>query len=221
LNEPKLRNLKGAFDKENGTVTAGNASQLSDGAAIVVLASGKYLKDRYDRHINGYKFTHNDSNNNHININGNDKTKEAIEHKENSIIYPIAEIVSYADAEQEPIVFPSTPSVAIPIALKRAKLDLHKDIDFKHDYFEINEAFAVAGVVNSRLLKIPIDNVNIFGGSVAIGHPLGCSGARILVTLCNILKKKNGRYGIAGVCNGGGGATAMVIKNLTFHEHSS
>ena len=79
---------------------------------------------------------------------------------------------------------------------------------------EINGAFSAAGVINAKLLKIPLENVNVYGGAVGMGHPLGCSGARIIVTLLNALKQKEGRYGIAGICNGGGGASAMIIKNM-------
>merc|ERR1712173_331109 len=95
---------------------------------------------------------------------------------------PLCEICSFADAAQEPIDFPTTPSLAIPKAMKRMDLKM-SDLDFDKDYFEINEAFAVASIANANLLKIPIQNVNIFGGAVGMGHPLGCSGARIVVTL--------------------------------------
>ena len=85
-----------------------------------------------------------------------------------------------------------------------------------NDYFELNEAFSVVALANSKILNIPINRVNTLGGAVAIGHPLGCSGARIICTLINTLKQNDGRYGIAGICNGGGGASAMVIKNCSF-----
>jgi len=121
---------------------------------------------------------------------------------------PIAKIISYADAEQEPKWFTTAPAVAIPKALKRAGLQM-EEIDF----VELNEAFSVVGIENTRRLKLDPAKVNVHGGAVSLGHPLGCSGARILVTLINVLKQNDGRYGVAGVCNGGGGASAMVIEN--------
>ena len=122
---------------------------------------------------------------------------------------PIAKILSYADAEQAPEWFTTTPSIAVPIAVSKAGLKM-EDID----YWELNEAFAVVGVENSRRLKLDPARVNVNGGAVSIGHPLGCSGARIVVTLINVLKQKNAKYGAAGICNGGGGASAMVIENV-------
>ncbi len=120
---------------------------------------------------------------------------------------PIAKIISYADAEQAPEWFTTTPSLAVPKAIKRAGLTMD-DISF----FELNEAFAVVGIENTRRMKLDPAKVNVNGGAVSIGHPLGCSGARILVTLINVLKQNNGRYGAAGICNGGGGASAMVLE---------
>ena len=120
---------------------------------------------------------------------------------------PIARIVSYADAEQAPVWFTTTPALAVPKAVKRAGLQI-EDISF----FELNEAFAVVGIENSRRMKLDPAKVNVNGGAVSIGHPLGCSGARILVTLINVLKQNDGKYGAAGICNGGGGASAMVIE---------
>ncbi|MBA2762368.1 MAG: acetyl-CoA C-acyltransferase [Segetibacter sp.] len=122
---------------------------------------------------------------------------------------PIAKIVSYADAEQEPKWFTTAPALAIPKAVKRAGLQL-EEIDF----VELNEAFSVVGIENTRRLKLDPAKVNVHGGAVSLGHPLGCSGARILVTLINVLKQNDGHYGVAGVCNGGGGASAMVIENV-------
>ena len=122
---------------------------------------------------------------------------------------PLARIISYADAAQQPEWFTTAPAKAIPIALKKAKLSI-QDID----YFEINEAFAVVSIANMQELGISAENTNIFGGAVSLGHPLGCSGARIVVTLMNVLKQKSARYGVAGICNGGGGASALVIENL-------
>ncbi len=120
---------------------------------------------------------------------------------------PIAKIVSYADAEQEPKWFTTTPSLAVPKAVQRAGLKM-EDISF----FELNEAFSVVGIVNTQKMKLDPAKVNVNGGAVSIGHPLGCSGARILVTLINVLKQNGGKYGAAGICNGGGGASAMVIE---------
>ena len=120
---------------------------------------------------------------------------------------PLAKIISYADAEQEPKWFTTTPSIAVPRAIERAGLQF-SDID----YFELNEAFAVVGIENSRRMKLDASKVNKHGGAVSLGHPLGCSGARILVTLINVLKQNNGKIGAAGICNGGGGASAMVIE---------
>ena len=122
---------------------------------------------------------------------------------------PIAKIISYADAEQEPKLFTTTPSLAVPKAVERGGLKM-EDIS----YFELNEAFAVVGIENSRRMKLDPSKVNVNGGAVSIGHPLGCSGARILVTLINVLRQNGGKYGAAGICNGGGGASAMVIELL-------
>jgi len=122
---------------------------------------------------------------------------------------PIARIVSYADAEQAPEWFTTTPSIAVPKAVAKAGLKM-TDIDF----WELNEAFAVVGIENSRRMKLDPAKVNVHGGAVSLGHPLGCSGARIIVTLINVLKHNNGKYGAAGICNGGGGASAMVIESM-------
>jgi len=122
---------------------------------------------------------------------------------------PLARIVSYADAEQAPEWFTTSPSIAIPRAVNKAGLKM-KDIS----YWEINEAFAVVGIENRNRLQLDPSCVNVHGGAVALGHPLGCSGARILVTLLYILRQNKARYGAAGICNGGGGASAMVLENL-------
>jgi acetyl-CoA C-acetyltransferase len=124
-------------------------------------------------------------------------------------IKPLAKIISYADAQQAPEWFTTAPSKAIPLALQRAGLSA-EDIDF----FEINEAFAVVAIANNNLLKLDASKVNVNGGAVALGHPLGASGARIIVTLVHVLQQNNGKFGAAGICNGGGGASAMVIENL-------
>jgi acetyl-CoA C-acetyltransferase len=121
---------------------------------------------------------------------------------------PIAKILSYADAEQAPEWFTTTPAIAVPRAVAKAGLQM-TDIS----YWELNEAFAVVGIENSRRMKLDPARVNVNGGAVSLGHPLGASGARIIVSLINILKQNNARYGAAGICNGGGGASAMVIEN--------
>ncbi len=122
---------------------------------------------------------------------------------------PIAKIVSYADAAHEPKWFTTAPAKALPKALAKANIAL-KDVD----YFEFNEAFSVVGLANMKLLGLTDDKVNINGGAVSLGHPLGCSGTRILVTLLHILKQQNGNIGAAAICNGGGGASAMVVEAL-------
>ena len=122
---------------------------------------------------------------------------------------PLAKIISYADAQQAPEWFTTAPSKAIPLALKRGNIDIN-DVD----YFEINEAFSVVAIANNQALALNEDKVNINGGAVALGHPLGASGARIVVTLVNVLQQNNGKIGVAGICNGGGGASAIVIENL-------
>ncbi|HUX84696.1 MAG TPA: acetyl-CoA C-acyltransferase [Chitinophagaceae bacterium] len=122
---------------------------------------------------------------------------------------PVARIVSYADASQAPEWFTTTPTIAMNRALKNAALQM-KDMD----YAEINEAFSCVAIANARDLGIDPSRLNIWGGAVALGHPIGCSGARILVTLVSILKRNHGRYGIAGICNGGGGASAVIVEAL-------
>lgn len=122
---------------------------------------------------------------------------------------PIAKILSYADAEQAPEWFTTTPSIAVPKAVARAGLKM-EDVE----YWELNEAFAVVGIENTKRMKLDPAKVNVHGGAVALGHPLGASGARIIVTLLNVLKQNKARYGAAGICNGGGGASAMVIESL-------
>lgn len=122
---------------------------------------------------------------------------------------PIARIISYADAEQAPEWFTTTPSLAVPKAVKKAGLSL-KDIDF----FELNEAFSVVGIINIKKMELNPARVNVHGGAVSLGHPLGASGARIVVTLINVLRKNGGKTGAAGICNGGGGASSIVIELL-------
>ncbi|GJQ12657.1 hypothetical protein GpartN1_g4448.t1 [Galdieria partita] len=168
----RLGELKTVFKKQNGTVTAGNSSKLSDGAAALVLASGQAVREY------GLK--------------------------------PVAKIISYADGEQAPIRFPTTPAKAVKIALERAKLAT-KDVDF----WEINEAFSVVAVANCKLLDLNPEHVNIYGGAVSLGHPIGASGARILVTLTSVLQQTSGSIGVAAICNGGGGATCVVIERTS------
>ena len=122
---------------------------------------------------------------------------------------PLAKIISYADSAHEPEWFTTAPSSAVEKALEKGKLE-KSDVD----YFELNEAFSVVGLANMKLLEINSSNVNVNGGAVSLGHPLGSSGSRIIVTLINVLKQKNGKIGAAGICNGGGGASAMVIQAM-------
>ncbi|EOO00836.1 putative acetyl- acetyltransferase protein [Phaeoacremonium minimum UCRPA7] len=124
-------------------------------------------------------------------------------------ITPIAKILGWGDAAREPERFTTAPALAIPKAIKHAGLT-DKDVD----YYEINEAFSVVALANIKLLSLDPERVNVFGGSVAIGHPLGCSGARIVTTLTTVLREKKAKIGCAGICNGGGGASALVIENL-------
>lgn len=124
-------------------------------------------------------------------------------------IKPLAVIRSYGDAAQDPEWFTTSPALAVPIAVDKAGLTIG-DIDF----FELNEAFSVVGIVNTQRLGIDAGKVNAHGGAVSLGHPLGCSGARILVTLIGVLQAAGAKYGAAGICNGGGGASAMVIEKV-------
>jgi acetyl-CoA C-acetyltransferase len=169
-NFEKMRTLKPAFSPE-GTVTAANASPLSDGASALVLASENYV------HNNNLK--------------------------------PGAKIIGYAEAEQDPTFFTTTPVLATQKLLAKTNLTVN-DIDF----FEVNEAFAVVPLAFMKMLNIPHEKVNTLGGAIALGHPLGNSGSRIIVTLMNVLKINKAKYGIATICNGGGGASAILIENL-------
>ena len=120
---------------------------------------------------------------------------------------PLATVVSYADAAQEPKWFTTAPAKALPKALAKAGLEQEQI-----DYFEFNEAFSVVGLANMKILGLSDDIVNVNGGAVSLGHPLGCSGVRILITLISVLKQRDARYGAAAICNGGGGASAMVLE---------
>ncbi|WP_353084795.1 acetyl-CoA C-acyltransferase [Flavobacterium sp.] len=122
---------------------------------------------------------------------------------------PLAYIKSYADAAQEPKWFTTAPAKAVNKALSKANLKLSNV-----DYFEFNEAFAVVGLANAKILGLNTSNINVNGGAVSLGHPLGCSGARIVVTLLNVLKQNNAKTGVAAICNGGGGASAIIIENI-------
>ncbi|KAG0536946.1 hypothetical protein BDA96_03G105700 [Sorghum bicolor] len=175
----KLKKLGPTF-KTNGSVTAGNSSSISDGAAAIVLVSGEKAKKLG--------------------------------------LQVIARIRGYADAAQAPELFTTAPALAIPKAISNAALQTSQI-----DYYEINEAFSVVAVANQRLLGIPSGKLNLSGGAVSLGHPIGCSGARIIVTLLGILRQKNGKFGVAGVCNGGGGASALVLELMqsSSHIHSS
>ncbi|CAH2045997.1 unnamed protein product, partial [Thlaspi arvense] len=168
----KLKKLRPSFKEDGGTVTAGNASSISDGAAALVLVSGE----------------------------------KALELG----LHVIAKIRGYADAAQAPELFTTTPALAIPKAIMRAGLDASQV-----DYYEINEAFSVVALANQKLLGLDPERLNAHGGAVSLGHPLGCSGARILVTLLGVLRAKKGKYGVASVCNGGGGASALVLEFMS------
>jgi len=124
-------------------------------------------------------------------------------------IKPLAKIRAFADAQQAPEWFTTTPSKALPLAVEKAGIKM-TDVD----YFEINEAFSVVAIANNNEMKLDTSKVNVNGGAVSIGHPLGCSGARIIVTLLNVLQQNNGKIGAAGICNGGGGASAIVIERM-------
>ena len=172
LNVEKLKSMKPAFKTDgSGTVTAPNASPLSDGAAATVLVSEEYLK------------SHN--------------------------LTPLAKILGWGDAAQQPSKFTTAPALAIPKALKHANVSQDQI-----DAFEINEAFSVVALANLKLLNLSEDKVNLHGGAVALGHPLGASGARIVATLLGVLKGNGGKLGAVGICNGGGGASALVLENL-------
>ena len=124
-------------------------------------------------------------------------------------IKPLAKILSYADSAHKPEWFTTAPSKALTVALEKANLST-SDVD----YFELNEAFSVVGLANIEILGLDASKVNLYGGAVSLGHPLGCSGTRIIVTLINILKQNKAKIGAAGICNGGGGASAMVIEKI-------
>mmetsp|Transcript_34395 Transcript_34395/g.83195 ORF Transcript_34395/g.83195 Transcript_34395/m.83195 type:complete len:407 (+) Transcript_34395:66-1286(+) len=169
-NLDKLPSLRAAFEKE-GTVTAGNASSINDGASAVV------IMDEDQAIAMGLK--------------------------------PLARIRGYADAEGLPVQFTTAPSNAIPIAVDRAGMTM-QDVE----YHEINEAFSVVALANSMILNLDMAKVNIFGGAVSLGHPIGMSGARIVGSLYQVLKRSDATMGCASICNGGGGASAIVLERL-------
>lgn len=166
----KVPTLKPSFE-EGGTITAANASNLNDGAAVLLLVSEEALEK--------YGLT------------------------------PLAKIIGYADAAQAPEWFTTSPSIAIPKALKQANLTLDTI-----DYFEINEAYSAVILANQKILGIDPEKVNVYGGGVAMGHPIGASGARIIATLISVLHQENGKFGVAAICNGGGGASAIVLEKI-------
>ena len=168
FNEDKLRSLRPVFTKE-GSVTAGNASTINDGASALVLMS--------------------------------------LEKCESLNLTPIAKIIGYADTAQDPKWFTTSPAKAVPIVLNKSKLNID-DIDL----FEFNEAFSVVGLANMKILNIDKSKVNVNGGAVSLGHPLGCSGARIVTTLINTLIQNDKKTGLAAICNGGGGASSIIIQ---------
>jgi len=171
VNFEKIPALKPVFTKD-GTVTAANASTINDGAAAVMLVSGKKIKEL------GLK--------------------------------PLARIRGFADAAQDPMWFTTTPSIAIPKAMKSAGVE-KKDVG----YYEINEAFSAVAIANNIKLGLDPAKVNVNGGAVAVGHPLGASGARITITLLSVLGQNKASIGVAGICNGGGGASAIVVERIS------
>ena len=170
INKEKFLKLRTVF-KKDGTVTAGNASTLNDGASAIILMSAEKAAE--------------------LNLT------------------PLAKITSYADAAHEPEWFTTAPAKAVPLAITKAGIDIN-DVD----YWELNEAFSVVGLANMKILGLDAAKVNVNGGAVSLGHPLGNSGSRIIVTLLNVLKQNGGKFGAAGICNGGGGASAIVIENI-------
>lgn len=171
LDEARLRSARTVFQKENGTVTAPNASKLNDGGAALVLVSEAKLKQLG--------------------------------------LTPLVRIKGWGEAARAPLDFTVAPTLAIPKALKHAGI-AQNDVDF----FELNEAFSAVGLANAKNLGLPQEKLNVYGGAVALGHPLGCSGARIIVTLASVLSQEEGKFGVAAVCNGGGGASAIVIERV-------
>ncbi|KAG0644688.1 Acetyl-CoA acetyltransferase [Tuber brumale] len=171
LNISKLKTVRPVFVPGTGTVTAANASPISDGASALVLVSEAKLTELS--------------------------------------LAPLAKIIGWGEAAKAPSKFTTAPSLAIPKALKHAGLS-QEQVDF----FEINEAFSVVALANVKILCLDEAKVNVNGGAVALGHPLGCSGARIVTTLINVLKQREGKIGAAGICNGGGGASSIIVEAI-------
>ena len=170
VNLDKLPSLRPAFEKD-GTVTAGNASSINDGAAALIMMNE--------------------------------------DHALSIGLQPLARIRGYADAEGPPVQFTTAPSNAIPIAVQRAGMTM-SDVE----YHEINEAFSVVALANMMILNLDMARVNIFGGAVSLGHPIGMSGARIVGSLYHVMKRSDASIGCASICNGGGGASAIVLERL-------
>jgi acetyl-CoA C-acetyltransferase len=168
----KLDNLKPVFNI-NGTITAGNASKLSDGASLLILSSEKYIKENN--------------------------------------IKPLSKIIGYNMYTNDSSLFPIAPIQSIKNLCEKYSYDIN-DIDV----FEINEAFAICPIFIHKELKIPYEKINLYGGAISLGHPIGCSGARIVTTLINILINENKKIGCASICNGGGGATTILIENINY-----
>jgi acetyl-CoA C-acetyltransferase len=171
FNPEKMVHIRPAFDRENGTITAANASSINDGAAALILANQRGVEQHG--------------------------------------LVPLAKISGWGSGAMTPERFPAAPVVAINRALDVAGL---KSADI--DYWEINEAFAVVSLYAMREFGLTHDNVNVLGGAVALGHPIGASGARILVTLLNVLRLNNAKFGVAALCIGGGEGSAVVIERL-------
>jgi acetyl-CoA C-acetyltransferase len=166
----KLNNLNPVFNT-NGTITAGNASKLGDGASLLILASEKYIKE------------HN--------------------------IIPLAKIIGYNYYSDDPKLFPIAPIQSVKNLCKKYSFNINNI-----DLFEINEAFAICPIMFHKELDIPYEKINIYGGAISMGHPLGCSGTRIVTTLVNMLINENKKIGCASICNGGGGATSLLIEKF-------
>jgi acetyl-CoA C-acetyltransferase len=171
FDKARVLSARSVFQRENGTVTAPNASKLNDGGAALILVSERKLKELG--------------------------------------LTPLAKISGWGEAARDPLDFTIAPALAIPKALKHSKLS-PENVDF----YELNEAFSVVGLANQKLLNLSSEKLNVYGGAVALGHPLGCSGARIIVTLLSVLQNENGKIGVAAVCNGGGGASSIVIERV-------
>ncbi|WVY90727.1 hypothetical protein V8G54_036241 [Vigna mungo] len=195
----KLRKLRPSFKETGGSVTAGNASSIRGSMGKNMLVNLPRSPGSIDS--KECRQEDNDGAAALVLVSGEKALKLGLQ--------VIAKITGFADAAQEPELFTTAPSLAIPKAISNAGLEASQI-----DFYEINEAFAVVALANQKLLGLNSEKVNVHGGAVALGHPLGCSGARILVTLLGVLKQKNGKYGVGGICNGGGGASALVSQRF-------